>query len=175
MAPTKTTVIVPLYIYPLTRTTWDPLYTAQVIPGRPGPLYRSRTQYADTAMFRVAAYPNLDFLVIVNPNSGPSNSPIPDANYTREIPRLNAQPNVRTIGYVRTNYCMRSYEEASQDVATYGGWWKHHNDGVYVEGIFFDETPDQVSEAAAAYLDKLTLHAKSMSGLDLVSLETILP
>jgi hypothetical protein len=51
--------------------------------------------------------PDLHFLIVINPNSGPGEPPAPDANYSRELPLFNAKENVTTVGYVRMQYCRR--------------------------------------------------------------------
>ncbi|KAH2780157.1 hypothetical protein KXW01_005652 [Aspergillus fumigatus] len=91
MAP-KSGVLVPLYIYPLSTTTWAPLYDA------------------------ITAHPDLDFLVVVNPNSGPGDLPSPNKDYAREVPKLNAFPNVYTVGYIRIHYCDKPLEKVYQEI-----------------------------------------------------------
>ncbi|ORY16990.1 Spherulation-specific family 4 [Clohesyomyces aquaticus] len=111
--------------------------------------------------------PDLEFVVIVNPNSGPGSHPWwPNADYVREIPRLNAYANVRTIGYVRTGYCKRPIEDVYQDIATYAGWSKNEaSPGLWVDGIFFDETTNVYSAKAKAYLDGITEYVKQSEGI----------
>ncbi|TKA72815.1 hypothetical protein B0A49_05479 [Cryomyces minteri] len=138
----KPAVIVPLYIYPLTSETWQPLHQA------------------------IAAHPDLRFVIILNPNSGPGEPPFPDANYAREIPRLNAHTSVCTIGYVRIDYCKRDISEVCEEVATYAGWSNDRaNSGIFVKGIFVDETPNHYSAHVAAYLDTVTLRIKNTPGI----------
>ncbi|KAJ9092273.1 hypothetical protein QFC21_006915 [Naganishia friedmannii] len=112
----STSVIIPLYQYPHTPTTWAPLYNA------------------------IDKHPNLHFVVIVNPNSGPGCPPAPDAHYAHEIPRLNTWANVQTVGMNETQ-------------------------GVYVQGIFFDETPNHWSAEAADYLDMITTEVRKDTGI----------
>lgn len=96
-ATNKPFVLVPLYIYPFP-TAWDPLYVA-----------------ADS-------HPELDFLVVVNPNSGPGPGILPDANYIEALARLTAAPNVKVIGYVHCSYGKRLLDELVAEVSAYRGW-----------------------------------------------------
>lgn len=93
----KPFVLVPLYIYPFP-TAWEPLYVA-----------------ADS-------HPELDFLVVVNPSSGPGPGILPDANYIEALARLTAAPNVKVIGYVHCSYGKRLLDELVAEVSAYRGW-----------------------------------------------------
>ncbi|KAB8201495.1 Spherulation-specific family 4 [Aspergillus parasiticus] len=140
--PPPSGIIVPLYIYPLSPTTWDPLYDS------------------------IAANPDLHFLVIVNPNSGPGASPLPDANYVREVARLNRYANVVTVGYIAINYCKKPLQEALEEVQTYATWADDYvRTGLGVGGIFLDETPNLSSPEAVEYLSILQDRIKSTPGL----------
>ena len=102
---------------------------------------------------RVAKHPDLQFLVIINPNSGPGAAPWwPNADYVREIARLNALPNVKTLGYICATYCRRSLDAALDDIETYGA--RGRNDARQgVDGIFVDETVNLYSDQAKKWLD----------------------
>ncbi|KAF2660964.1 hypothetical protein K491DRAFT_588109 [Lophiostoma macrostomum CBS 122681] len=139
----RSKILLPLYIYPHPGA-WDPLHAA------------------------VVAHPSIDFIVIVNPNSGPGAPPWwPNTDYTREIPKLKACKNVQTVGYVRTNYCMRAIEEVVEDIATYAQW--SHEPGIDklgVEGIFFDETPNASPDKGNfEYLSAITRRVKETEGI----------
>ncbi|EPE31768.1 cell surface spherulin 4-like protein [Glarea lozoyensis ATCC 20868] len=146
MATPKADILLPLYIYPLPGA-WDALHEA------------------------IAAYPSLRFTIIVNPNSGPGGASfsLPDEHYAREIPKLNARPNVCTVGYVRVDYCKRSLGEVFQEVATYAGWSRStdRETGVTLglHGIFFDETPNLYSRNVASYLDSVSARVKASEGI----------
>jgi hypothetical protein len=116
----------------------------------------------------VSAHPALEFIVIINPNSGPGAPPWwPNADYTRGIPKLNACKNVQTVGYVRTDYCKRPEEEVMDDIATYARW-SHESgiDGLAVEGIFFDETPNSCpDEENFEYLSAISRRVKETEGI----------
>ncbi|KAE8355716.1 Spherulation-specific family 4 [Aspergillus coremiiformis] len=127
--PPPSGIIVPLYIYPLSPTTWAPLYES------------------------ISAYPHLHFLVVVNPNSGPGASPAPDTNYTREISKLNSYGNVDTVGYIAIGYGKKPLQDVLEEIQTYATWANdYERTGLGVGGIFFDETPNHYSAEAAEYL-----------------------
>ncbi|KAJ9112226.1 hypothetical protein QFC22_006310 [Naganishia vaughanmartiniae] len=111
-------------------------------------------------------HPHVQFVVIVNPNSGPGVHPEPDTRYAHEIPRLNARANVQTVGYVSTNYCKRDVGDVVKDIRVYSGWSSMKGmKGVSVQGIFFDETPNHWSAEAAEYLDMITAEVKKDTGI----------
>lgn len=107
----------------------------------------------------------------MNPHNGPGGAPfsLPDEHYAREIPKLNARPNVCTVGYVRIDYCKRNKDEVFQDVATYAGWSRANDPGTGVtlglHGIFFDETPNLYSKNVASYLDSANAQVKRSEGI----------
>jgi hypothetical protein len=138
----RSTVLFPLYIYP-DPCAWNPLYDA------------------------ISSNPNLQFVVIVNPNSGPGAPPWwPNADYVREIPKLNSYANVQTVGYIRTTYCKRPIEEVLADIGTYARWYQEEGvRGLGVSGIFFDETTNMYSEEIKEYLDAISLHVKETQGI----------
>ncbi|KAK3676098.1 hypothetical protein LTR78_003848 [Recurvomyces mirabilis] len=111
-------IILPLYIYPLSSESWKPLYDA------------------------VTAHKDLQFLVIVNPNSGPGTTPLPDENYLRELAVLNAHPNIITLGYVSSSYCRRSLQAVCSEIEVYASWTSYQEGKIQVQGIFLDECPD---------------------------------
>ncbi|CAE7175763.1 Spherulin4 domain containing protein [Pyrenophora teres f. teres] len=101
----------------------------------------------------IAKHPDLQFLVIFNPNSGPGAAPWwPNADYIREIPRLNALPNVKTLGYICATYCKRSLDAALDDIEIYGA--RGRNDVHQgIDGVFVDETVNLYSHEAKNWLD----------------------
>jgi hypothetical protein len=102
----------------------------------------------------------------VNPNSGPGDAPLPGQDYVREVPRLNSFANVRTVGYLAIDYCNKPLAQARAEVDLYAGWRRDHAiDGLYVQGIFIDETHNHVLEARGHYLDDLGQFIKGMDGL----------
>ncbi|KAL4999830.1 Spherulation-specific family 4 [Aspergillus recurvatus] len=134
-------VIFPLYIYPETDSTWAPLYNA------------------------ISTHTNLEFLVVINPSSGPGNSSTPDEAYQTAIRQLNTYPNVQKVGYVRTNYSKRNVSEVLDEVATYAGWQEQSAD-LAMTGIFFDESPHQYAAETVEYLERINAAVKSASGIE---------
>ncbi|KAF2201230.1 hypothetical protein GQ43DRAFT_463341 [Delitschia confertaspora ATCC 74209] len=123
-------VILPLYVYPWPGQ-WDPLYTA------------------------AKKHPSVDFTVIINPCSGSCTGNLPDQYYQSEIPKLKTYRNIRTLGYVATNYTNKAIEEVLEEVQTYAEWGKHSNNTkLRVDGIFFDETPTDYSDKKYRYLQR---------------------
>ncbi|RII16917.1 hypothetical protein CUC08_Gglean003365 [Alternaria sp. MG1] len=113
----------------------------------------------------VAANPCVRFVVIINPNSGPGAAPWwPNEDYVREIARLNALPNVTTLGYVRVAYCRRPVQDVLEDIETYGRRARE-DDRLRVEGIFVDETVNLYSEEAKKYLDAIDRRARTLIGV----------
>ena len=114
---------------------------------------------------RITNHPHLSFTVVVNPASGPGVEPIPDSNYTREIPKLNKHANVRTVGYVSTSYTNRNISLALRDIDTYSAWSENSTiAGLGMQGIFLDETPSQYEPVSALFLDTLAGSITSHTG-----------
>ncbi|KAF1850683.1 cell surface protein [Cucurbitaria berberidis CBS 394.84] len=144
MEPSRATVIVPLYIWPCSSADWQPLF--------------------DT----ILAHPSVEFLVIINPSSGPGAEPLPGHDYEREIPKLNASPNVTTIGYVRIDYCRKPLHDACEEIDRYAGWMPSSGSdvsGLGLQGIYLDETPNHFSAGRRLYLEALHQHIKNTEGL----------
>jgi hypothetical protein len=137
----KSKVFVPLYVYPAPGA-WTPLEDV------------------------ISKHPEVNFTVVINPGSGPGPNALPDANYTREIPKLGSFENVRLLGYVATTYAKRNISLVRRDIETYAAWpTNSSNPALAVRGIFFDETPQQYDEDALAYLQELTDVVKNTPGL----------
>ncbi|KAJ7742301.1 Spherulation-specific family 4 [Mycena metata] len=115
---------VPLYSYPETTATWAPLETA------------------------ISNFPNVQFYVIVNPDSGPGDAGSqPDTNYQAGVTALRTHANVVLLGYVYTSYGDRLLADVQQDIATYAGWRTAYS----LAGIFFDETQQGLTSTYTAY------------------------
>lgn len=120
--------------------------------------------------FRVISQPNLNFTVILNPDSGPGSSRYPGDDFVPQIQRLNSYSNVRTVGYVRTGFGTRNISSVLLDVSTYSGWATNasanaNSTGLALHGIFFDEIPSEFSEEADEYLNTINQAVKNSSGL----------
>ena len=106
----------------------------------------------------------LNFLVVINPNSGPGPLPYPSNDYSPQVQRLNAYPNVQTVGYVRTGYATRNISTVLEEIATYAGWSSNTTDFA-MHGIFFDEAPHQYSADAVDFMTKVNKAVKEESGI----------
>ncbi|KAF2749264.1 hypothetical protein M011DRAFT_302712 [Sporormia fimetaria CBS 119925] len=124
-------LIVPLYVYPAPGV-WDPLYWA------------------------AGNHTGLNITVILNPCSGPCVAPLAQP-YLDEIPKLKQYPNIRTLGYVATNYTDRAVEEVLQEVERYSEWEGMMEGGkMGIDGIFLDEVPGTYDWRSEEYLKKVT-------------------
>ena len=82
------------------------------------------------------------------------------------MPRLNAQPNVTIVGYVRATYCKRSLDDVFEDIETYAERSLESGlKGLEVQGIFVDETVNLHSEEAKRYLDQIDRKVKETMGI----------
>ncbi|KAJ7627130.1 Spherulation-specific family 4 [Roridomyces roridus] len=132
----KTGVIVPLYSYPSTTSTWGPLTTA------------------------MTNNPNTQFYIIVNPASGPgSANSQPDTSYQAAITTLRSHFNAILLGYVYTSYGARAVADVQTDIKTYTGWSSAYG----VQGIFFDETEAGLTAQYTAYTD--AVRAATFTGI----------
>lgn len=87
-------------------------------------------------------------------------------DYSREIPKLNAQANVVTVGYIRIDYCSRPLSEVCAEIDTYAGWaTEFEKTGLGVGGILLDETPNHYTVERAEYLDALRQYIKATPGI----------
>ncbi|KAI0459121.1 Spherulation-specific family 4-domain-containing protein [Xylaria acuta] len=121
------------------------------------------------ALDAMAASAAVPWLAVVNPGDGPGQTGgAPgngDANYLAGVSQLNAQPNVQTLGYVRTGYGAAPQAELQANVTTWASWASYAGDGdggenVGVDGIFFDEA----SAADFEYLNVAVAHARAAFG-----------
>ncbi|KHN96220.1 Spherulation-specific family 4 [Metarhizium album ARSEF 1941] len=138
-----TGLIFPLYIYPA--ATWDD----------------GAANWAP-ALNAAASNPSLSWLAVVNPHNGPGDTLQPgnnDINYIQGMTKLNSHPNVRPIGYVRTNYAQFSPVQVKQHVAAWKGWDAYSASNISVQGIFFDE-----SAPNAAYMRDIVGYTRGVFG-----------
>lgn len=117
-----------------------------------------------TDFHRLNATSDLNYTIIINPDSGPGNGSLPNEDYLPAIQRLNAFPNTRTVGYVRTNYSSRAIDDVLQDIATYSGW-ANSTQGIEMHGIFFDEAVHAYTPEAAQYMQTANDAVKSATGI----------
>ncbi|KAH7720219.1 cell surface spherulin 4-like protein [Aphelenchoides avenae] len=129
VASAATSVLLPLYVYP-SNGGWDPVYAA------------------------VSANPSVDFLVVVNPDSGPGAGTYPNSDYVTGIAKLNSYSNVKTIGYVHTTYGKDPTSVIEKNITKYAGWSDYTSQNIAVQGIFFDETNS--SSAVNSYMQTVS-------------------
>lgn len=127
----KLVIHIPLYIYPfhwIENNEWE--------------------QVADL----VAAYPDVEFVLKVNPESGPGSSQ--NSDFTTGFGILTGQGNtshMKIIGYVFTSYGARPIADVKTDVDRYVSWY-----GQYIRGIFLDEMEDDTGDEA--YYSEITAY-----------------
>lgn len=161
MAVPRSGMLIPLYIYP-TPGAWDPLYSASV--HSPDTLRIPLFSYTFLICARIKSHPSVDFIVVINPASGPGAFPLPDSIYTQEITKLNTYANVRTIGYVPMGYGRTPIEKTYADIAKYVGWGDR-NPNIAMQGIFLDESPQVSDGYNTTYVDNVRKYVKSQKGL----------
>jgi hypothetical protein len=87
---------------------------------------------------RAAKNPNLNFKVILNPCSGPCMGSLPETPYINEIPRLKDYPNIKTLGYVATNYTDKVLDGVLAEIKQWADWPSLMNDSrMAVDGILW--------------------------------------
>lgn len=119
-----TGILLPLYVYPSAvwndgAANWKPAFDA------------------------ISAHPALPWLVVVNPGNGPGSTYQPgnsDQNYITGVSKLNGYNNVKTIGYVRTDYAASPMDELKRNITAWSNWSTYTGADLAVDGIFFDET-----------------------------------
>ncbi|MCJ1273136.1 hypothetical protein MMC21_000925 [Puttea exsequens] len=128
-------ILLPLYIYPGdSATAWSNVTAA------------------------IAAYPKVQWQIIVNPSSGPGTTSFPtDKNFITGISNLNKYTNVITLGYVDTAYANRAYSSVTSDIDVYAKWASYTKANISIGGIFFDD----VTGASAATSAILTYYTNA--------------
>lgn len=117
-----TSVLLPLYVYPsLSTNAWGPVYDA------------------------ASSNPDVDFYIVVNPDSGPGGAQYPNSDYVTSLARLNSFSNVYTLGYVHTGYTSQPAGTVASNITKYAGWSQHTPENITVKGIFFDEVDTKAS------------------------------
>ena len=115
------------------------------------PLYTYPTDGTWAAIIQAKqSYPNVPFIAVINPNSGPGSSL--DSNYVQGIKNLQAA-GVKVLGYVATGYAGNSISSEESQVSAYESWYG-------VNGIFFDEMSN--SGTTASYYSTLNTYVHSL-------------
>jgi hypothetical protein len=79
---------------------------------------------------------------------------------------LKQYKNIRTLGYVSTNYTNKALDSVLEDIYTYANWSTSWNDSrIAVDGIFFDEIPGPYDWRQFAYLKTAQEVVKGSTGL----------
>lgn len=82
------------------------------------------------------------------------------------MPKLKNYPNIRTVGYVATNYTNKPIDSVIQEIDTYANWTQIiGKPKVAVDGIFFDETPGVYDWQWYDYLKKASERVINQKGL----------
>ena len=70
--------------------------------------------------------------------------------------------NIRTLGYVATNYTTKPLNDVLKEIDTYAAWPRVSNDTkLRVDGIFFDETPSTYDPFKYNYLSHASQAVKN--------------
>ena len=132
-------ILLPLYLYPGDgASAWDPIFST------------------------ISSYPQLQFDIVVNPNSGPGTAggAPTDANIIDGIQKLNSYPNVQTMGYVLTGHGSRAMSDITADVDTYSQWGSSDS-SLRIGGIYFDEVSAETTSAMYSFYQSAAEHARS--------------
>ncbi|KAM0756400.1 hypothetical protein T439DRAFT_376599 [Meredithblackwellia eburnea MCA 4105] len=119
-----TAILFPLYFDPDPATCWPELQAA------------------------AKANPSVPFVLIINPNSGPTTDPT-DAQL-QCIPTIRAaMPTAKIVGYVSTDYGNRGPAQVRKDITTYRTYsgFQEGDAKIPIDGIFLDETSSSTSRS----------------------------
>ena len=96
------------------------------------------------------AHPSVSWIIVINPDSGPTLDPTDPSMYCVPTLRSVLSPSSIFVGYVRTGYNDRPLDEIKADVESYASWKKIKVQGsrktAPLDGIFFDETSDTTTK-----------------------------
>ena len=141
----STGILLPLYVYPGgSGSGWQPAFDA------------------------MSAYPDLQWLTVIDPWDGPGSLTSPgngNADYISGTTKLNSYSNVQTIGYVHTSYATADMTKLKANITGWKNWDTYTASNIGVKGIFFDESADNYS-----YMSEAVSFAKSTFGDDVVTI-----
>lgn len=106
---------------------------------------------------------NIRFTIIVNPDNGPGSTVWPAESYITAIKRLDAYPNVQTLGYISTERGNRDNVTIRYEIARYAGW-SNVSAALALNGIFFDQTPFKDEDNARVYLKNISATVRHSEG-----------
>lgn len=141
-------------------------------------VYPSYLGYWDYIYDTIAAQPDVDFDIVVNPSSGPGGESGVGYNsdYITGVAKLNTYPNVHLFGYVHTAYGTRPADDVNQDTAYWAAWSSYKAANIAVTGIFFDEVPNWEGSRGSqdvAFMTEITDYAYSLFDKLTTEMETI--
>lgn len=126
-----TKMLLPLYRYP-EDGSWDNIYST------------------------IQKNPALTFQVILNVDSGPGDSSGPNSDFAQATAKLNAYPNVETLGYVHTGYGATSQDDVNQNVSAWNAWNSYSGANASIHGIFYDEVHNtEGDDSDVSYMQSL--------------------
>lgn len=169
IVPLPVGVFVPMYMDPLnggwTRMEDAYVFLSSYDSWRYMCTYVSRGPRKLTTIPRILRHHEMPFIVIVNPDHGPTNATWPSATYVAAVKRMNKYSNVRTLGYIDTAQATVSNSSVRAQIATYAGWSNVTAD-LGLHGIFFDGTPWQDSKdgMARAYMRNVSATVRHTKG-----------
>jgi hypothetical protein len=71
------------------------------------------------------------------------------------MPKLKSYDNIRTLGYVATNYTNKVIDDVLADINAWATWPNmYNNTKLKMDGVFLDETPSTYDPSAYKYLEK---------------------
>lgn len=132
-----TAILFPLYIYPFPASLWDPLISA------------------------ISSYPSLNFQVVINIDSGPGATQYPNSDYTPAIAELNSYSNVETLCYVHSSYTTLPLSAVENNITLCTGWADYTEADIHMDGIFFDESPQDYTSATGPYMSSAASFARN--------------
>ena len=146
LAASAASILLPLYVYPVDNAgnqLWTPVYNA------------------------ISAHPSIDFIIVINCDSGPGSGTLPngdDGNYITAIEKLHSFSNVQLIGYVHTLYKQESLNAIQANVSTYAGWKSYTGGNIAMSGIFVDEVTNDDSDDSLEYIANVSSIIRSTLG-----------
>ncbi|GAA5820095.1 hypothetical protein JCM10212_000441 [Sporobolomyces blumeae] len=130
------------------------------------PLYSWNEECWPDLQRTAESHPDVPYLIILNPNSGPTSDVSDPSLYCVPFLRSILPRSSLVVGYVRTGYGSRSLDDVRDDVETYAGWEgivvsegtdrraPFVGGGAGLDGIFFDETDwQEADERLEAFRD----------------------
>jgi len=147
------TLLTPLILAPLSTSLFIllPLY---LYPGD------NASAWSDVTA-TIESHPQVQFEVVVNPNSGPGTTSYPtDPNIISGIAKLNSYSNVKTVGYVETFHGRKDVAAVNAEVDVYAKWVSYSNANIAIGGIYFDDVSSEATDTIYSYYETVAAHAR---------------